>query len=158
MSFKPIIPKKPKLEDFKLLAEAVEKTIDKADKEFTKTYKTFSHKPTFVKELEEGTAKIVARTTTSGEGSRQHPYPFIVKGTSVRYATMTPDFKAKTKPRVIGSGSGAGGVAYIDTRKPREGIEAREFDLEIAEQTKPKFVRNVKAAMRQIRKQSGHAI
>ena len=158
MSFKPIIPKKPKLEDFKLLVKAVEKTIDKADKEFAKTYKTFGHKPDFVKALEEGKAKIVGSTTTSGEGSRRNPYPFIVKGTSVRYATMTPDFKAKTKPRVIGSGSGAGGVAYIDTRRPREGIEAREFDLEIAKQAKPKFVKNVKAAMRQIRKRSGHSI
>ena len=158
MSFKPIIPRKPNLEDLNLLVKAVEKTIDEADKEFAKTYKTFDHKPDFIKALEEGKAKIVSSTTTSGEGSKQHPYPFVVKGTSVRYATMTPDFIAKTKPRIIGSGSGAGGVAYIDTRRPRKGIEAREFDLEIAEQTKPKFVKNVKAAIRQIRKRSGHSI
>lgn len=58
-------------------------------------------------------------------------YKFVSGGTKVRYATMTPDFIAKTSPRVIGSGAGRGGVMFISKKHPRPGIKAREFELEI---------------------------
>ena len=56
---------------------------------------------------------------------------WLDEGTSVRYATMTPGFIAKTKVRVIGSGAGRGGKMFVNRRFPRPGIAARHFSDEI---------------------------
>lgn len=58
-------------------------------------------------------------------------YVYLDRGTRVRYATMTPDFRAKTKVGVLYSYKGAGRVAYVNTKKPRPGIAARQWSLEI---------------------------
>lgn len=155
--FKTITAKRAKF-DIKPLVKAVEKTIDYGDKEFGKTYSTFDHKPGFDKDVREIRGKIVGSTTTTGEGSRDNPYPFVTRGTRVRYATMTPDFTAKTKPRVIGSGQGSGGLAYVDKRRPRPGIKAREFEPEVAKKTEPKFKKNAQSAMKEVAKKSGHKL
>lgn len=60
-------------------------------------------------------------------------YKFVTHGTAVRYATMTPDFRAKTVPGQIRSRKGKGGVAYISRKHPRPGIVARRFDDVITE-------------------------
>lgn len=59
---------------------------------------------------------------------------FLNVGTRVRYATMTPDFSPKTSPRVLRSGSGSGGLAYVNVNKPNPGIEKREFDKSVADE------------------------
>lgn len=57
------------------------------------------------------------------------PYFFVDAGTRVRYATMTPDFIPKTKPRKFQSGAGRGGLRYWDRMVPRPGIEKREWTV-----------------------------
>lgn len=141
-----------------VLVDLVEEEIDKADEQFGKTYKTFGNKPTFKKGVKEKRASVEGETLTSGDGSRNNPYPFITKGTSVRYARMTDDFQAKTIPKVIDSGSGRGGVLYIDKRRPRPGIKAREYEETIAKDEQPKFKRRGERAMVKVAKESGHLI
>lgn len=159
IKFLVISPKKLNTQVFKAaLRNAVQKEIKAADKEFAKTYRTFRHKPDFKQSFDETPSTIEGATLTSGEGSTDNPYPFVTKGTSVRYATMTPDFEAKTTPRIIDSRTGKGGIAYIDTRKPRPGIEAREFEEEIAKAEQPKFRERAQAALNEAAKKSGHAI
>lgn len=62
-------------------------------------------------------------------------YRFLDYGTSVRYATMTPGFKPKTKVGVFYSYKGAGRKAYVDRKIKRPGIKARgwtdKIDLEV---------------------------
>lgn len=58
-------------------------------------------------------------------------YYFLNHGTSVRYATMTPDFMAKTRVGWLGSTFGQGGLASVDIRRPRKGIKGRHWDEEI---------------------------
>lgn len=155
IKFKQIEPAKLKVKDFESgFAELIKDTIDAADDEFAKTYASFSHKPAFRKTIK----KTEGSTLTSGEGSTDNPYPFVTKGTSVRYATMTPDFAPKTKKRVIGSGGGRGGVLYVDKRRPRKGIEAREFEETIAELMLPKFQKDGQKILDKSAKKSGHAI
>lgn len=60
-------------------------------------------------------------------------YRYLDKGTAVRYATMTPDFKPKTKVGVFYSYAGAGRVAYVSRKKPRPGIEARGWSERVHE-------------------------
>lgn len=54
-------------------------------------------------------------------------FRFLNDGTEVRYATMTKDFLPKTQPWKTYSKPGRGGMAYINKRMPRHGIQARHF-------------------------------
>ena len=75
------------------------------------------------------TAKGTAEVSVIGR------IPFFLNGgTSVRYATMTPDFVPKTSPNVLRSGPGAGGLAFVSKNVPNPGIEAREFDQSVADE------------------------
>ena len=66
-------------------------------------------------------------------------YKFVSGGTKVRYATMTPDFIAKTRPGWIGSGAGRGGRAFVNKKKPMPGIKARHFPKAIIKKWKPRL-------------------
>lgn len=66
-------------------------------------------------------------------------FKFVNDGTSVRYATMTPDFISKTRPGSMQSGRGRGGVAYVNKKIPRPGIQARNF-IETAFEQHARFV------------------
>lgn len=151
---KAIIPKKIDtavfLEEF---TGAVKKTIDSADVEFKKTYSSWRGKPDFVKSVDASPTKITGSDTTDDD-----KYRYVTRGTSVRYATMTPDFVAKTQPRVLGSGAGRGGLLYVDKRRPRPGIKAREFEEMVESQEEPKFSQRVEQAANQAAKKSGHSI
>lgn len=140
------------------LRNMVKKQAGFSNTQFGLTYKTWEHEPKFIEEFKETIKEMVGSALTSGEGSKENPYPFITKGTSVRFATMTPDFSPKSTKRTIGSGGGRGGVAYIDTRRPRPGIEAREFEEEIKKREQPKFEKRGQAAMDKAAAQSGHKI
>lgn len=83
---------------------------------------SWSNKPEFtIQELEQGGDLIERIVTDSDE------YFFLDEGTSVRYATMTRDFVAKTKPRSFASGGGQGSLAYVNRGMPRPGIQARKW-------------------------------
>lgn len=157
--FKVILPKKfnekEVLESFRV---AIEDTIEEADKEFFRTYATFRHQPTFEQDFDESSSKIEGVTETSGDGDRDNPYPFVERGTSVRFATMTSDFVAKTKPGVLSAGSGRGDVLYIDKRRPRPGIKARNKEKIIVKTMKSRFPKIVNINLAIGVKKSGHEI
>lgn len=67
------------------------------------------------------------------------PYFYVSEGTSVRYATMTPDFRAKSAPGLIRSVQGRGGVLYINKARPRPGIVGREFPKAINSKWEKQF-------------------
>lgn len=74
-------------------------------------------------------------------------YGFVSGGTRIRYATMTPDFVAKTSPHVIHSQPGQGGVAFVNTARPKPGITAREFPEEVEKRDAPQHQRDVEDAL-----------
>lgn len=74
-------------------------------------------------------------------------YFWLDQGTSVRYATMTEDFKAKTRVRNLNSRGGTGGLAYVSRRVPRDGIEARQWTDYIMETRFPKFSASLQKAI-----------
>lgn len=83
-------------------------------------------------------------------------YFFLNDGTSVRYATMTDPFEAKTTPNVIGSGPGRGGLLYVDVNDPRPGIKARKWDRAIAHKHRPLIRRAMVAGIARGIDRSGH--
>lgn len=91
--------------------------------------------------------KLTAKITISTVDPRM---VFLDLGTSHRWAVMSSDFKAKTRPGVIGSRRGAGqvvirGQVAMETRgiKARPGIKAREFSITIAKRREKPFERKV---------------
>lgn len=157
VTFKPILPDKFNSSAFtKAFEIAVKEQTIINDNEYKKTYRTFSHKPTFTQKYKTTATEISGITETSGDGSTENPYPFVERGTSVRYATMTSDFSPKTRTRIIGSSRGRGGKLFVSKKHPRPGIKAREFSQEIAKRQQPKFAKRVKVAMIKGAKESGH--
>jgi hypothetical protein len=52
-------------------------------------------------------------------------WTWLDEGTSVRYATMSPDWQSKTRLKWFGSRAGRGRRLYVRRDRPRPGIEAR---------------------------------
>lgn len=154
---KPILPKKY-THDPKLLAIAVQETIDEAEKQYARTYRTWEHKPDFRKELKSSETEIKGSILTSGDGSSDNPYPFIARGTKVRYAMMTPGFVSKSQPGVINSRKGKGGAMVVNKNKPLPGIESRRWEEEILRIQKPRFSSRLNKAMGRYQKKTGHSI
>jgi len=98
--------------------------------DFDVTTQTWRRRPRFFIRREPGQRLIYTENRI---------YRFVSGGTRVRYATMTPDFKAKTVVRVIASYPGRGGRAFINKRKPRPGIKARKFSEEIIKKWQPRL-------------------
>lgn len=83
-------------------------------------------------------------------------YLFVDEGTKVRYATMSPDFIAKTKPKSLKAGKGRGRMLFVNKKKPRPGIKARGFTKLVKKKWEPLFRAGMDDAMATAAHQSGH--
>jgi hypothetical protein len=86
--------------------------------DFLSTVSTWEEKPDFDIQKAE-MARVI--------GTDSQIYAYVNSGTRVRYATMTPDFQAKTEPNVLTAKVGQGGLAYVNRLRPRPGIQARNY-------------------------------
>jgi len=133
MKIEVIAPAKFALDPSKILA-SLETGLDMAAEDigidFNVTTQTWKKRPTFLIEK----LPLERRIYTTDK-----IYKFISRGTRVRYATMTPDFVAKTVPRSIRSRMGQGGVAMVNIKKPMPGIQARDYEVVISEKWKKRF-------------------
>lgn len=125
------------------LVGAMEQAVGGIYQDFGKTVATWRDKPEFERTVEQKPGQIIGTVATDNA-----IYRYVSGGTSVRYATMTPDFAAKTQPRVIGSGPGAGGRLFVSRQHPRPGIEARQFDAVIAKKHERKLAQLGQAALK----------
>lgn len=81
-----------------------------------------NHHPVVTVEVKEVGDDLFFEVSTSDK-----VYGYLDYGTAVRYATMTPDFMAKTEPGSWQAKQGAGGLAFVNKKVPRPGIEARNW-------------------------------
>lgn len=109
------------------LERGMQDFVDLVYKDFRKTVSTWRGKPNFEKNVKAKSNSIEGEVKTDNE-----IYLYVSGGTRVRYATMSRDWKSKTRPGSLQSGSGRGRVLFVDRRYPRPGIEARKFDEQIA--------------------------
>jgi len=102
---------------------------------------------------------FVIRVNLAGENvsitTTDKIFGFVDIGTSVRYATMSPDFSPKTRVGVLSSSRGRGGMIFVNKNKPKPGIEAREFSVIIQERIQKKFVARFKEVLKEY--ESGEA-
>jgi len=66
-------------------------------------------------------------------------YKFVDEGTKVRYATMSPNFRAKTKVNSLTASAGRGGMLFVNKKRPRPGIKARGFTKLVQKKWQPEF-------------------
>lgn len=137
---------KAKYYDLKGIAEDIatvmSKYADLAEEDFERTTKTWNRDVDFNKKTTLSRGKFEAEIFTKDE-----IYYYLNEGTSVRFAVMTQDFKPKTKPGVLDSFPGQGGLAYVNPRTVRQpGIKAREFTKAIAKKHGKDFVRDIQKA------------
>jgi hypothetical protein len=125
------------------------------EKEYQKTVATWKgDKPHFesIIDITGGDASVLTGPTGSNEALRK--FKFLDEGTALRWALMSQDWKSKTKPRKIKSGSGRGRPVIVGRRAmqargigPRPGIEAREWTETIGKRRKPKFTKRMVRAI-----------
>lgn len=142
MVIKVILPRRAVF-DRKKLEGVIESTLSglalgaKAD--FETTVATWNTSVDFTIKSPEKYSRVVS--------TNNRIYKFINDGTRVRYAVMTANFRAKTRPGFIGSNAGAGGVAFFSKKRPRPGIKARNFDKKIAEKWRKEAPRTMQRAI-----------
>lgn len=83
---------------------------------------------------------------------------YLDEGTRVRYATMSKDFRAKTRVNVINSYKGRGRMLFVNRHRPRPGIKARNWSKELHKKWQPLFREAMKQALAQGAKECGHSI
>lgn len=108
---------------------------------FQNTTKTWQNKPTF-------TAAPTARGWQV-EIDPAFPYQWVNKGTRVRYATMSKDWKSKTKPGVLASFNGKGRLLFVSRKHPRPGIQARNFQDIIMKRMQARAANKVRQSLNQ---------
>lgn len=101
---------------------ALNESKNKALELYRKITETWTNRPQFS-----------ARRTRSGWSIivSDKRFFWLDQGTKVRYATMTPDYKPKTKVGVMYSYKGAGRVAYVNKGIKRPGIKARGWSEKV---------------------------
>lgn len=139
MSWKPILVKMPKvaISDVYIQRE-LEKIMKTPQQDFESFVGTFSteNKPKIMIEVKKDIKGFRAFTGVKSNWSKgkkanaSDKFMFLTRGTSVRYATMSSDFKPKTSKGVLRSGSGGGRRTplFVDTAYPQPGIEPREIE------------------------------
>jgi hypothetical protein len=119
---------------------------------FNKTTATWKHeKPTFRPEVGHRGSDGYVRTEARGSSKGVKKYGWLDRGTRVRWAIMSGNWRSKTRPGYITSYRGAGRVLVAGKRRmrrPRPGIKAREFSPTIFKRRLPKFKKRMVAANR----------
>lgn len=102
----------------RMIDNVVAQTALAIQADFNVTTQTWKKRPAFLIKRTRDGAQIYTTNLI---------YKFVSGGTRVRYATMSPDFRAKTRVGQIMSNVGRGGVAFISKKHPRPGIKGRMF-------------------------------
>lgn len=101
--------------------EAFDDLAEEAKRLYEGTVSTWNDPPVFIIRKNKDGRSISTR------GKAGEIYGYIDNGTRVRHAVMSPDFLAKTRPGVIFSGPGRGGVVFVSRKINLPGIKARGF-------------------------------
>lgn len=131
---------------FKKIQRINQSTAKAMLKDFEKTTRTWENKPEFEVETSGasgqfgGSGEDPSVTVTTDDDI----YRYISRGTRVRYATMSPDFRPKTRVNRIVSYRGRGGMVFVDTSKPRPGIKARNYEKIIVKRHRKKYHERVR--------------
>lgn len=135
---------KAKKMNLKRVREELLKAAESEGKEVQKLYgqtvaSWSGDKPRFESLVEVGRDDVTVLTGPNGSNEALNKFKWLDEGTRVRYATMSQDWKSKTKPGVLKSGRGRGKMLFVNKRRPRPGIKARGWTELIQKRRKRPF-------------------
>lgn len=119
-----------------------QKMAKRMKRSFERTTRTWNHDVRF-QQMTEVSGEPAAMVYTTDP-----IYGFVSGGTSVRRALMSPDYDPKTKPGVLDSFPGAGGVVYVSRDLNLPGIEAREFPKLVEKEHRRAYRNGVEQAIK----------
>lgn len=133
----PITPRGP-LFDLTSARRAIDNALDGAAKgalvDFKVTTQTWEHKPDFTIEAPSDDTRIISTDDAIYGYVDAGTKPHIIVPRRAKVLMFGPGARAKTRPRVIGSGGGSkGGATVVAHRVNHPGTEAREFSETIAD-------------------------
>ena len=154
----PITPSRAKILDKKTLLRDLDKALRDTARtvkgDFNRTTKTWNRKPKFkIRGPRETALKREIMISTNDE-----IYGYVTRGTRPHLIPKTPKkvgslafgtkFKAKTKPRIIGSSKGfKGGKTAFAKQVKHPGSKPRDFDKEISKRRKRFLAKQVRQAI-----------
>lgn len=155
ISFKAIKPQKLKVDAIsEQILYALQDEAREHKRQLDKTVSSWAkEKPKFSSLIDlnkSGDATVI--TGPTGAGSDK--WEWLDKGTKIRWALMSRDWRSKTSPGSFASGRGSGRVVIAGRRAmqargigPRPGIKARGWSDQLTKQRKRPFQRRVIKAM-----------
>lgn len=130
----------------------IQNTMLDLRKEFAKTYSTWDHQPNFSQDEYWGTNVMWVKIFTYSIQYRlvnAGTAPHEIRPRRARMLRFQNGFRAKTRPRFIGSVAGGKFGNYVSRRAVHHpGFEAREFDSEIAESYFDTFAEDIQKAIK----------
>lgn len=140
--------------EYKSISREIRNALWKEAIEIHRQYKlcvsTWDEKSKFVKEKVASQKDAIVRVKTDDPR-----FYFLDKGTKIRWALMSGDWKSKTRPHWVGSGRGRGRAVLIGRRAfrrrglaARPGIEARHFTEDIIKAREKPFKLAMKEAFK----------
>lgn len=153
---KGVKPSKLKIDAVRLaLLNEMRKAGTAVRRDYERTTRTWKgEKPEFAQAVSLAGGGPQLLIVVQGPGAKK--WFWLDKGTKVRYATMSADFKSKTVPRVLDSRAGKGRRLFVNKKRPRPGIEARMWTELIAKKWRRPFKQRMESAMVSGAKKSGH--
>lgn len=147
---KRIRPPRLRIDRFRFLAlRAMDNRATKIMQDFLKTVETWQEeRPNFTRALGTRGGNLEVLVGPSGNTKGVQKWVWLNEGTKVRYAVMTRDFIAKTKPGTFSSGPGKGGKAFMSLTNPRPGIQPRGWTKKGKDKHEPRFKRDIEKVMR----------
>ena len=118
-------------------------------RELRKTTATWQgDKPQFesLVSLQGGAATVLTGPVGNEMGIKK--WSWLDGGTRVRYATMSGDWRSKTRVKWFGSGGGKGRMLFVNRRRPRPGIAARGWSEALTLTRKNAFQKAVLAGLK----------
>lgn len=147
----------------KILRNAVYKQAIPVEREYLATTKTWKNQPKFITELKETFTSIEFFVGTDSELyyliDITGAVPHIITPVNAQALTIPTNFTPKTKVGVIGSVSGGrSGAIQLRMKVNHPGFEARGFTKVIAFNTHKRFLEEMRKAMQEVVRVSGHAL
>lgn len=155
---------KPKLLQVPAILKAVEKEaraegVDLANELKKTTASWEGDKPDFNPVVKVGGNDLLVQVAPTGNQKGVDKWNFLDKGTSIRWALMSSDWKSKTSPGKLAASGGSGrvviaGRSAMQKRNiaPRPGIKARGWSKTVVRQNQRRFPNRIGAAIRKVKK------
>ena len=164
-SFKVIIPKPLQVNAMvNVLIKETEKLGKDMVKDFNSTTRTWQgDKPVFKATMKmdnrtnNGWPNRIILTVAPGNNDKgAEVWQYLNKGTKVRYAVMSKDFKAKTRPGLLKSYAGKGKMLFVNKKIKRPGIKARKWDERLYDKYRNILSEQMYKVEEDMAKASGH--